>query len=237
MFRKLIALIVGGTLSAATAGFAQDAGQILNIRIATGGKFKDESKEQRKLETKDVDVSSDRKSAVLGSIDAISVPYNANDPIYKNGPQTWILRIKIPDTLAAPSFCLAGRWNSGENRRSLGLLLQGGEGRLQFLISSDGRAETTLGVATREALPAGEWLIVVAKYQPSAQMELLLFDEAGEQIDSRKMGADIPASFFEDEMPILIGAPKDVAMEFSNFQIWSRILSDAQLKKELRDLR
>lgn len=237
MFRKLITFIVGATLAVSATGFAQDAGQILNVRIVTGGKIKDESKEQRKLETKDVDVSSDRKSAALGSIDAISVPYSADDPIYKNGPQTWILRIKIPDTLAAPSFSLAGRWNSGENRRSLGLLLQGGEGRLQFLISSDGRAETTLGVATKEALPAGEWLVAVAKYQPGAQIELLLFDEEGELIDSRKMGAEVPASFFEDDMPILVGAPKDVAMEFSNLQIWSRILSDAQLKKELRDLR
>ena len=237
MFRKLTAFIVGVTLAVNATGFAQDAGQILNIRISANGKVKDESKEQRKLDIKNVDVASDHKSTVLGAIDAISVPYSVDDPIYKNGPQTWILRIKIPDTLAAPSFSLAGRWNSGENRRSLGLLLQGGEGRLQFLISFDGRAETTLGVATKEALPAGEWLTAVAKYQPGTQMELLLFDEAGEQIDSRKMGADVPASFFEDEMPILIGAPKDVAMEFSNLQIWSRILSDAQLKREVRDLR
>jgi len=237
MIRKLIALIISGTFSIAAAGLAQDAGQILDVRITTGGKVKDESKEQRRLETKNVELSSDRKSVTLESIDAITIPYSGDDPIYKNGPQTWIFRIKVPDTLAAPSFCLAGRWNSGENRRSLGLLLQGGEGRLQFLISSDGRADTTLGVATREALPAGEWLIVVAKYQPGAQMELLLFDEAGEPLDSRKMSADIPASFFEDEMPILIGAPKEVVMEFSNFQIWSRILSDAQVKKELRDLR
>jgi hypothetical protein len=236
MIRKLIALIVSGTFSMVAAGLAQDVGQILNVRIATDGKIKDESKEPRRLETKNVELSSDRKSVTLESIDAITIPYSVDDPIYKNGPQTWIFRIKMPDALAAPSSCLTGRWNSGENRRSLGLLLQGNEGRLQFLISADGTAETTLGVATRDALPAGEWLVAVAKYQPGAQMELLLFDEAGELLDSRKTAANVPASFFEDEMPILVGAPKEVAMEFSNFQIWSRILSDAQLKKELRDL-
>jgi hypothetical protein len=118
----------------------------------------------------------------------------------------------------------------------MGLLLQGGEGRLQYLISADGTADTTVGVATREALPAGEWLIAVAKFQPGAQMEILLFDEGGEPLDDRKMSANVPAGFFEDEMPILIGAPKDVALEFSSFQIWNRILSDGQLKKELKDL-
>jgi hypothetical protein len=217
--------------------FGQESGKILDVRIAPDGKIEDDSGKKRPLEIKDTTISRDKNSATLESINAISVPYDADDTLFRSEPQTWIFRLKIPDPLTAPSVCLAGRWNAGENRRSFGLLTLANEGRLQLLVSAEGTADSSAGLANRETLPADAWIVVVAKFQPGARMEIQIFDDEGELIDERQMTANVPAAFFEDEIPFWIGAPREVALEFSRFTAWNRILSDTQLKAELKKLR
>jgi hypothetical protein len=233
MLTKFFTLAVAG-MFLVTICRANDAGQILDVGIARNGNIEDDSKERRSLEVQGVTVARDKKSAALGKINAIVIPYKEKDPLYQNGPQTWLFRIKIPDPMAAPSVCLAGRWNAGENRRSIGLLMLANEGVMQFLVSSDGGGETTAGIATKETLPAGDWFTLVVKFQPETRMEILVFDDSGFQIGRREMTSGVPVSFFEDDLPFWIGAPAEIGLEFSRFAVWKRILSDSQIGVELK---
>lgn len=217
--------------------FGQDAGKIADIRIGNSGQIEDASKENRKLEIRHASVSADKDSAAMGSINAIIIPFANNDPLFEVGPQTWLLRIKIPDPLSAPSFCIAGRWYSGENRRSMGVLTQANEGLLQFLISTDGSGATSAGLATKDSIPANEWITFIVKYQPEARMEIQVFDDSGNQLSQRAMTANVPPAFFTDDMPFWIGAPAEVAMSFSRFAAWKRILSDSQITAEIKQQR
>lgn len=217
--------------------FGQDAGKIVDIRIGRSGQIEDASQENRKLEIRHATVAADKDSATLESINAIIIPYANNDALFEVGPQTWLVRIKIPDPLSAPSCCIAGRWYSGENRRSMGVLTQANEGLLQFLISSDGSGGTSAGLATKDSIPANEWITVVVKYQPEVRMEIQVFDDSGNQLSQRAMTAHVPSAFFADDMPFWIGAPAEVTMSFSRFAAWKRILSDTQIAAEIRQQR
>jgi len=235
--RKPLVNIIASFALLTGYAFGQDAGKIVDIRIDRSRQIEDASKDNRKLEIRHATVAADKASATLESINAIIIPFANNDPLFDVGPQTWLLRVKIPDPLSAPSFCIAGRWYSGENRRSMGILTQANEGLLQFLISADGSGATAAGLATKDSIPANEWITIFIKYQPEARMEIQVFDDSGNQLLQRAMTANVPPAFFTDDMPFWIGAPAEVAMSFSRFAAWKRILSDSQIATEIKQQR
>lgn len=130
---------------------------VLDITLTSSGEIKDSSGFERdiRLRNDQIGVKEDKKFIELTGSNAITIPYQANDPLFGNGEFTWIIKCKFQNTAGVNgSDIVFGRWDVGRedamrNGRVAALNIDSGNGGLLFMLSPDGTAEGTVGLLSQ----------------------------------------------------------------------------------------
>lgn len=198
--------------------------------VAKDGDIRQLNSPQREVIVSDISNGSDSKLVALQSPDAITIPYQSNDPLFEPGPFTWLLKGTLANTSElGGNYILMGRWQAGPNRRVAGILIHQPTGGLQFLVSPMGGVEGISNTIIKSTLPEKTLLTMVARYLPGKKLVLEVYDAEGNLLDADFRDSEVVEKAFETEIPLLIGSDPSVGFELQRATVWPRFLSDAEV--------
>lgn len=210
---------------------------ILNIGLSPANVVVDSSPKHREIlfDERQVGVSDETKAIELRGQKAISIGYAANDPLFGQGPRTWILKCRFQEVAAARwSMNIFGRWDYATDQRVSVLILHPGESDLMFMLSETGTSEGLKGVKNGP-LENNKWYYIVATFVPSTRLSLAIYDEKGEvAFDERVVeGAKVPATLFETETDFVLGALPEVGLNIESLRVWDTALDAGEIRRAI----
>lgn len=210
---------------------------ILDITLSPAKAIVDSSPKHREilLDESLAGVSEDTKAIELRGQKAITIGYAAKDPLFGQGPRTWILKCRFQEVAAARwSMNIFGRWDYATDQRVSVLILHPGESDLMFMLSETGTSEGLKGVKNGP-LENNKWYYIVATFVPSTRLGLAIYDEKGKvAFDERVVeGAKVPATLFETETDFVLGALPEVGLAIESLRVWDTALDAGEIRRAI----
>lgn len=204
---------------------------ILDVAMSGRSAMVDKSKFRRKLEMPQLSPGSKEDAVLLGSGRHITIPFEEKDPLFAQGPCTWMMRCQIMQIqVDRNGYLLAGRWTARDDQRIIMLSLPGKSGQPLLQVSSVGGLEGRSFVKLKSQVPEGEWVTIVGRFDPGTELALQVFDENGELLDNAVSSKEIPGDLPNYPLPFTIGRGVPSEMEFTRFRAWNSALSDSDIK-------
>jgi hypothetical protein len=224
--RNAIGILALITISLGTS-FALEP--ILDLEVENAKTLVDSSRFARTIELKNVTAGAEGKDLLLGDPQAVTIPYEEGDPLFRSGSFTWIIRCNLMDIPAQANYSLAGRWESTTDQRVNNLAINGNDGTLSFAVSSDGTSGSIVTCNQIEPLPS-EPVTIVARFKAGEYVRCDVFDSKGKLLFKRMNGSDVPTVTTKAPIPFTIGAPQRNGFSLTRFRIWNDSLSDRQVE-------
>jgi hypothetical protein len=221
-------------MSALSLDSAAASEPILDVAIGKDDRVADSSRFERSPEVNRVTVNSGEETAYLRGADAIVFPYEEMDPLFGQGPFTWMMRCKFENSFHPNPFVIAGRWDSNNNQRIIAFVI---DAMLpKFLIAESGFLDGTVTSNSMSSeLYEGDWLTIVGRYTPGRELAMKVYDSSGELMEERSVTSDLPEAILDAPIPFTIGSAGNATMDFSRLRVWNSALSDRELQTALEN--
>ncbi len=195
----------------------------------------DKSKNERRLKTPKLSPGTEENAIFFPAGTAITIPFNDQDPLFIQGPCTWMMRGKFKQVQASDDgLLLAGRWEGRGDRRIIMLGLARKTGQPSIQVSSAGGLDARGVVKLKTQVPEDAWVTIVGRFDPGVELAVQLFDEKGELLESAVTSTNVPGALSDFPLPFVIGrgAPSEVpsGVEFARFRAWNSVLPDDDIK-------
>ncbi len=210
--------------------FAQAPDPILDVAASGGAMVGDKSKSERTLKTPKLLPGTEENAVFFPSSTAVTVPFNDQDPLFIQGPCTWMMRCKIKQVASDDGYLLAGRWEGREDRRIMMLGLARKTGQPSLQVSSVGGLDARGVVKLKSQVPENAWVTIVGRFDPGVELAVQLFDEKDELLDSTVISSKVPGVLPDFPLPFILGRGVPSEMEFARFRAWNSALSDEDIK-------
>jgi hypothetical protein len=226
---KLLTLFLSILLASGVR--AQTPTVLLDLQVRNG-KLEDVSDSHHPVVQKNLATREDG-AAVVVPAGSVKIVYQPGDPLFQNGPRTWLLRCKLQAEPVEGYTPLVGQWKAAGNERIIALIMKGGQpGALAFHLSPDGRVEKQVIRLLPEPPTRDAWITVVAHYNPGGESGIFVFDDAGKLQSQAKTGSMAPAAVFSAPVDFELNGPATPGgLQVSAVRVWNGVLTPDQIQR------